>query len=65
MTLKSYAKFKEKLNCGFKYDMRNLVNINSATQKSDFFFLWALFVQTLQGKEELSFMTLNRYAKFE
>ena len=65
MTLKSDTKFKEKLNCGFKYDMRNLVNINSATQKSEFFFLWALFVQPIQGKEELSFMTLNRDAKFE
>ena len=26
MTLKSDAKFKEKLACGFKYDMGNLVN---------------------------------------
>ena len=24
MALKSYVKFKEKPNCGFKYDMRNL-----------------------------------------
>ena len=43
MTLKSDAKFKEKLNCGFKYDMRNLVNINSATQKSEFFFSMGSF----------------------
>ena len=34
MTLKSYAKFEEKLTCGFKYDMRNLVNIHPTTQKS-------------------------------
>ena len=27
MTLKSNAKFKEKLTCGFKYDMKDLVNI--------------------------------------
>ena len=26
MTLKSDAKFEEKLACGFKYDTRNLVN---------------------------------------
>ena len=26
MTLKSDAKFKEKLTCGFKYDMKDLVN---------------------------------------
>ena len=34
MTLKSDAKFKEKLTCGFKYDMRNLVNFHPNTQKS-------------------------------
>ena len=34
MTLKSDAKFKEKLICGFKYDMRNLVNFHPTTQKS-------------------------------
>ena len=28
MTLKSDAKFKEELTCGFKYDMRNLVNFD-------------------------------------
>ena len=26
MTLKSDAKFKEKLTCGFKYDIKDLVN---------------------------------------
>ena len=35
MTLKSDAKFKEKLTCGFKYDMRNLVNVHPTTQKSE------------------------------
>ena len=34
MTLESDAKFKEKLTCGFKYDMRNLVNFYPNTQKS-------------------------------
>ena len=29
MTLKNDAKFKEKRTCGFKYDMRNLVNFHS------------------------------------
>ena len=33
MTLKSDAKFKEKLTCGFKYDKRNLVNFHQTTQK--------------------------------
>ena len=46
MTLNIDAKFKEKLTCGFKYDMRNLVNFHPTTQKS---FLWALFVQSIQG----------------
>ena len=35
MTLKSDAKFKEKLTCGFKYDMRNLVNFHPTTQKTE------------------------------
>ena len=35
MTLKSDPKFKEKLTCGFKYDMRNLVNFHPTTQKSE------------------------------
>ena len=34
MTLKSDAKFKEKLTCGFKYDIKDLVNFQPTTQKS-------------------------------
>ena len=37
--MKGDAKFKEKLNCGFKYDMRNLVNFHPTTQKSKNFAL--------------------------
>ena len=33
MRLKSDAKFKEKLTCGFKYDIKNLVNFHPTTQK--------------------------------
>ena len=33
MTLKTDAKVKEKLTCGFKYDMRDLVNFHPTTQK--------------------------------
>ena len=70
MTLRSDAKFKEKLTCGLKYDMRNLVNFHPATQKSEISFRWALFVQSIQGLsyrniEELSSMTLDSDAKFE
>ena len=36
MTQKGDAKFKEKLPCGFKHDMRNLVNFHPTTQKSGY-----------------------------
>ena len=70
MTLKSDAEFKEKLTCGFKYDMRNLVNFHPATQSLKISFQWSLFIQSIQGliyknTEELSFMTLKCCAKFE
>ena len=34
MTLKSDAKFQEKLTLGFKNDMRDLVNFNASSCKS-------------------------------
>ena len=37
MTMKSGAKFKEKLTCGFKYDIRNLEKFNPTTQKPENF----------------------------
>ena len=37
MTLKNDAKFEEKLTPGSKKDMSNLVNFDSATQKSKTF----------------------------
>ena len=52
MALKSDAKFKVKLTCGFKYDMRNVVNFHPTTL-------------TYKNAEELSFMKLNSDAKFE
>ena len=33
MTLQSGTKFKEKMTCSFKYDVRNFVNFHSTTQK--------------------------------
>ena len=33
MTLKSDAKFEEKLSCGFGNDMRNLANFHQSTRK--------------------------------
>ena len=35
MTLKSGTKFEEKLNLGSKNDMRNLVNFNASSGKSE------------------------------
>ena len=43
MTLKKDVKFKEKLTCGFKHDMRNLVNFHPTTQKSENFTLMGSF----------------------
>ena len=34
MTLKSDAKFEEKLTCGLENDMRNLAKFQPSTQKS-------------------------------
>ena len=70
MTMKSDAKFKEKLTCGFKYDMRNLVNFHPTTQKSKNFTPMGYFCPKymrfeLKKREELSLMALNSDAKFE
>ena len=39
MTLKSNAKFKEKLTCSFRDDIRSLLNFHCTTQKSENFTL--------------------------
>ena len=42
MTMKSGAKFEEKLTCGSKYNMRNLIDFHPATQKPENFYeFWA------------------------
>ena len=43
MTLKSDAKFEEKLTLCSKNDMRNLVNFHAITQKSESFTLMGYF----------------------
>ena len=70
MTLKNDAKFKEKLTCGFKYDMRNLVNFHPTTQKSENFTSMGYFCPKymrfeLKNTEKVSFMTQDNDAKFE
>ena len=56
MTLKSDAKFDEKLTLGSKNDMRNLVNCNASSGKSE-----NLRIIT----KELCVVTLNNDTKFE
>ena len=70
MILKSDAKFQERLTCGFKYDMRNLVNFRPSTEKSENFTLMGSFCPMylrfeLKNADELSFLTLNSDPKFE
>ena len=44
MTLKNDEKFEERLTCHFKIDIRNLMNFDPRTRKSQTFTLsWAAF----------------------
>ena len=70
MTLKNDANFKEELTCGYKYDLRNLMNFQPTTQKSGNFFLMGSFCPKYTGlnyknTKKLSFMTLDSDEKFE
>ena len=47
MTLKSDAKFKEKLTCGFKYDMWNLVIFTQPLKSPKILLQWAIFIQSI------------------
>ena len=44
MILKSDAKFEEKLTLGFKNDMRNLVNFNASSGRSENFHFGVLLL---------------------
>ena len=67
MTLKSDAKFKEKLTLGSKIDMRNLVNFNVNFNLN--FDVLVLFESILylsqKSTEYLCIITLNNDAEFE
>ena len=70
MALKNDAKCKEEPTFGFKYDMRNLVNFQPATQTSENLtsigsFCPKYIKSELKKTEELSFMTLNSAKKNE
>ena len=47
-TLKSDLKFKEKLTCSFKHDMRNLVNFHPTTKNFENLILAGFFVQIIK-----------------
>ena len=71
MTLKNDAKFKGKLTCGLKIDMRNLVNFHASRRMSEkLHFDWILLSKSYRNldrksTEELCFMTMKSDAKFE
>ena len=71
MALKSDAKFKEKLAPGFKSDMRDLVNFNASSGKSENLQFDVLllskvyYVWDKKDTEELCVITLKNDAKFE
>ena len=53
MTLKDDAKFKGKLICGLKNDIRNLVNFHASSQKSqNLHFDWILFSKVYKDLDE-------------
>ena len=69
MTLKSEAKFEEKLTLGFKNDMRNLLNFNVSSGKSENLHFDVLLLSKLyyilakKCTEELCVITLKNYAR--
>ena len=53
MTLKGEAKFKGKLTCGLKNDIRNLVNFHASSQKSkNLHFDWLLLSKAYEVLDE-------------
>ena len=64
MTLKSDAKFEEKLTCGLKNETRNLANFDQSTRKCQ---NWDFDrkCMSLKSTEELCAMTMKNDTKFE
>ena len=71
MTLKSDAKFEEKLICGLESDVRNLANFYQSIRKSQNWDLDGILLyqstkcMSLKFTEELCIMTIKNDAKFE
>ena len=67
MTLKSDAKFEEKLTCGLENDLRNLANFHQSTRNSqnwDFDFYPKQKMYALKLTKELCVMIMKNDAKF-
>ena len=45
MAMKNDTQIEDQLTCRFKIDMRNLVNFDRSTQKSNRFALWVVAVE--------------------
>ena len=71
MTLETDTRFEEKLTLGFKNDMRNLVNFNASSGKSENLHFDVLLlsiaykVSAKNSAEDLSLMTLKSDPNFE
>ena len=70
MTLKSDAKFEEKLTLDSKNDMRNLVNFNASSGKSEnlhfgVILLLKVYYVSVKKVQRICVITLKNDAKFE
>ena len=66
MTLKSGAKFEEKLTCCLENGMRNLANFHQSTKKcQNWNFAQSRKCMTLKFTEELCAMTMKNDTKIE
>ena len=69
MTLKSHAKFGEKLTCGFGNDMRNLANFHQNTWKCQNWYFHGILLSKVEHtwakNLQLCVMTLKNDEKYE
>ena len=65
MTLKSDAKFEEKLTCGLDNDMRNMANFHQNTWMSQNWDFDVILLSKLENFWELCFTIINNGAKFK
>ena len=69
--MKNDAKIEKELICRFKIEMRNFTNFDPSTRKSKKILFQlapcdqSIYCLSYKSREELSFMTLKRYANFK